>query len=384
MKRSRRAGKRSVRAAVLLAAMALPMAAASNAAASDFGVTIYYGSAATCAVSARTGTLTLDGRYYVVGEYCNALRDLAQIFCDRGYRASFDGSRIVVDTRYCRKPAFCWESRGYDLETTWRGDYLILCLRAICYEPPQVCYTPPPSRVYYYSRPSCDTGFSIRIGSDYHHDRGWDYRRDDHRDWGRGDWRGDDHRGDWNRGRGWDDRRDDHNSGRDDRGPGPGAGSDRGTPVPTGPDRSNERRVVPGSDDGLLHLSGGSSGGGRNSSGSGPIEARSSPIQRPTAAPARATQTQRPATAPARPTQTQRPTAAPARPTQTQRPAAAPARPTQTQRPTAAPTRPTQTTQRPTGPDRSREQRVVPGAADGRVHVAPKRGSSNSNRSGRN
>ncbi len=216
MLRSIRAGTTPLRAALAMGAFALPAALAGPALADHTSVSIYYG---TSGVRAATiGTLTIDGRCYVI-DACDSEREIAKIFDRMGYNARYDGSRIVIDTTRCRTPQFAWESCDYDLQSTWRGDCLILCLRSICREAPVYCPPepvwcpppPPPPRVYcppprvycppprptYCPPPRFDRGFSIRFrsGSDRHFDRGWD------RDWGR------DHDRGWDRnGRRCDDR----------------------------------------------------------------------------------------------------------------------------------------------------------------------------------
>lgn len=207
MLRSIRARRTSLRAALAVCALAVPAALATPALA-DGTVSIYYG---TSGVRAATiGTLTVDGRCYVI-DACDSEREIVRIFERMGYHARYDGSRIIIDTSRCRTPQFGWESCDYDLQSSWRGECLILCLRWIdrrapvyCPPPKPVVYCPPPPprpRVYYTPPkpvycppPRYDRGFSIRFGSgsDRHFDRG----RDHGRDWG--------HDRDRGRDRGWD------------------------------------------------------------------------------------------------------------------------------------------------------------------------------------
>lgn len=193
-----------LRAALVMGAVALPTTLTTPALA-DTAVSIYYG---TSGVRAATiGTLTIDGRCYVI-DACDSEREIAKVFDRMGYNARYDGSRIIIDTSRCRTPQFNWESCDYDLQSTWRGDCLILCLRSICRSVPVYCPPPPrpivicpPPRPTCVSPPRFDRGFSIRFnsGSDRHFDRG----RDGGRDWG--------HDRDGGRDRGWD-------RGRDERG----------------------------------------------------------------------------------------------------------------------------------------------------------------------
>lgn len=176
MLRSRRAGTKLLRAAIAMTAIGVPAALTSNAAAGGDSVSIYYGSAPS---RASVGKLMLDGRCFVIGEQCFAEREIAQIFCQMGYSASYDGSRIVIYTSSCHRPQFGWESCDFNLESSWRGDCLVLCLRAICHTAPRVVYTPP--RIYnnYYRvapRSSCDTGFGISFN--FGSDRGWNWGND--------------------------------------------------------------------------------------------------------------------------------------------------------------------------------------------------------------
>ncbi|MCL4220776.1 MAG: hypothetical protein KJZ65_05355 [Phycisphaerales bacterium] len=207
MLRFKRAKPTSLRAALMIGAMALPTTLTTPALA-DTSVSIYYG---TSGVRAATiGTLTIDGRCYVI-DACDSEREIARVFDRMGYCARFDGSRIVVETSPCRTPRFNWESCDYDLQATWRGDCLILCLRSICRPAPVYCPPPkpivicppppPPPRVYcppprpiYSTPPRFDRGFSIRFRSDS--DRYFDKGRD----WGR--------EGDNGRDRNWDRGRD--------------------------------------------------------------------------------------------------------------------------------------------------------------------------------
>ncbi|GAB4382731.1 MAG: hypothetical protein Kow0022_00900 [Phycisphaerales bacterium] len=145
---------------------------------------------------ASVGRLILDGRCYVIGEQSCAGREIAQVFCRMGYSAWYDGSRIVVYTSSCRKPQFYWESCDYNLESSWRGDCLVLCLRAICHTGPRIVYPPPRScesgyYSYHSARSNCDTGFGIsfRFSSErswYGHTQGghWNDRHDQRYDFG--------------------------------------------------------------------------------------------------------------------------------------------------------------------------------------------------------
>lgn len=202
MLRFRRAKPTPLRAALAACALAIPGTLATPALA-DTSVSIYYG---TSGVRAATiGTLTLDGRCFVI-DACESEREIAKIFDRMGYNARYDGSRIIIDTSRCRTPQFGWESCDYDLQSTWRGDCLILCLRSICRPAPVYCPPPrpivicppppPPPRVYcppprptYCAPPRFDRGFSIRFnsGSDRHFDRGRDGERDHGRGWDRDD-----------------------------------------------------------------------------------------------------------------------------------------------------------------------------------------------------
>lgn len=189
MLRSMRDRRTPLRTALAVCAIAVPAALATPALA-DTSVSLYYGTSGMRA--ATIGTLTIDGRCYII-DACDSEREIARIFDRMGYYARYDGSRIIIDTSRCRAPQFTWESCNYDLQTTWRGECLILCLRSIerrapvycppprpiviC-PPPRPTYCPPPRPVYR-STPRYDRGFSIRFnsGTDRHFDRGRDYGR---------------------------------------------------------------------------------------------------------------------------------------------------------------------------------------------------------------
>ncbi|RMH11904.1 MAG: hypothetical protein D6695_08085 [Planctomycetota bacterium] len=117
-----RAATKSLRAVTLVAALAAPVGLTSTAAADhDCG---------RSACRAPIGTLTIDGRRFDIYQ-CSSLHEIRRAFCRLGYDASIDGSRVVVRAGSCREPRFCWESCDYDLQSSWRGNCLILCLRPI-------------------------------------------------------------------------------------------------------------------------------------------------------------------------------------------------------------------------------------------------------------
>lgn len=194
MLRSQGAGWKLLRAVVAGSVIGVPTALTSTAWGKD-SVSIYYGSGWVPS-RGSVGRLILDGRCYVIGEQNSAEREIAQIFCRLGYSASYDGSCIVVYTSSCRKPQFYWESCDYNLVSSWRGDCLVLCLRAIYHTGPRIVYQPPRScESGYYSyqntRSNCDTGFGIsfRFSSErgwYGHSQGgrWNDRHDQRYDFG--------------------------------------------------------------------------------------------------------------------------------------------------------------------------------------------------------